>query len=80
MGTPKSPMSLRIWGNTSTSLATAPLAHPSPPGLIPAPQPPGSPQPHGHTAIPTHPSREEATVLELAQEEGDEEGAGHEHK
>lgn len=43
MGTPKSPMSLRIWGNTNTSLAhPSPMAptqaHPSPAATGPSPR------------------------------------------
>lgn len=52
MGTPKSPISRRIWGKSSVSPAPAPP--PAPPQLSPAPKAGLTPGPH---AAPEPPSR-----------------------
>lgn len=77
MGTPKSPITRRTCGQ-------APLSHQRPlpqsgrARLLLAHSCPQLPPPSD--LRPTHPAREEPAVLELAQEEGDEEGTGHEHQ
>lgn len=64
-----------LWASTALSGPTPHSGPDSESAPLPAPSAHLPP-----TCPPTHPAREEPAILELAQEEGDEEGAGHEHE
>lgn len=82
-GHPKVPNEPPDLGKEQRQPSPSPTAWPPPDQ--PCPPKLGSPQgpmqcPRRCPACPTHPSGEEPAVLELAQEEGNEEGASHEHQ
>lgn len=66
-----------LWASTA-------LRDPTPPSRPDCKLPPSFPHPGAlrlpRACQPTHPAGEEPAVLEFAQEEGDEEGAGHENQ